>query len=325
MVTYVIIDFTFLGLQLTLQYLLPFMIGIVASGFSYNEEHLKWMYKWFAKLVFLVYVLFLIGYFFRGGYAPIPASTSMFVTVPISISMAFFFITKKKKYLMLSGLLFLVPVLQVTRMGIAAATVILILHFANKNIYMKALFGFLGVGIFLFIFNSKSFQEKTFYDGKGELSDLSFNYYDNVNINSSGRLSWKLLLQPGLKSAPIWGNGPRADNEYLKRITGIKAGEAHNDFLSVRYNYGYVGTALLYLGFLLTFISLHRVTKNYANVKYVFLLSTSVLTLFFSFLMFMYSDNILKYTIFFPNYFFAMIGIIYSLKKDEDLSLNTSL
>jgi hypothetical protein len=29
----------------------------------------------------------------------------------------------------------------------------------------------------------------------------------------------------------------------------------------------------------------------------------------------MYSDNILKYTIYFPNYFFALIGILYSMIK----------
>jgi len=34
----------------------------------------------------------------------------------------------------------------------------------------------------------------------------------------------------------------------------------------------------------------------------------------------MYTDNILKYTIFFPNYFFALIGIIFSIKKNEDYS-----
>ena len=41
--------------------------------------------------------------------------------------------------------------------------------------------------------------------------------------------------------------------------------------------------------------------------------------------MFMYTDNILKYTIYFPNYFFAMIGIVYSLKRDEDLGSDTAL
>ena len=167
----------------------------------------------------------------------------------------------------------------------------------------------MGLIVVLLVFNSSGFQKKTFYTGTGTLKELTLNYYDNENINSSGRLSWKLALQPGLEASPIWGNGPRADNEELRLITGITAGEAHNDYMSVRYNYGYVGLGLLLAGFLFNFISLYRIS-----------LIAGENILFISFLMFMYSDNILKYTIYFPNYFFAMIGIIYSIKKDEDYS-----
>jgi len=105
----------------------------------------------------------------------------------------------------------------------------------------------------------------------------------------------------------------------------MRGGEAHNDYLSVRFNYGYVGLALLMFGFAGSFISLYKVARKHRENWYIWLISTSALTLYFAFVMFMYTDNILKYTIYFPNYFFAMIGIIYSLKRDEDLSSNTSL
>ena len=82
-------------------------------------------------------------------------------------------------------------------------------------------------------------------------------------IRSSGRSSWKKALEPGLKAAPVWGNGPRADNAYLTKITKTRGGEAHNDYLSVRFNYGYVGLALLLFGFASSFISLYRVSKRY--------------------------------------------------------------
>jgi len=39
------------------------------------------------------------------------------------------------------------------------------------------------------------------------------------------------------------------------------------------------------------------------------------MTLFIGFLLFMYSDNILKYTIWFPNYFFGLMGICFSIYK----------
>jgi O-antigen ligase len=137
-------------------------------------------------------------------------------------------------------------------------------------------------------------------------------------VNNNGRTSWKKALDPGLIASPFLGNGPRADLMVLNTISDGKMNEAHNDYLSVRYNYGYVGLTILLFGFIVTFIHLFRLSKSHYNDDYVWMLSTSSLTLFLGFFLFMYSDNILKYTIFFPNLFFAMIGIIYSIKENEN-------
>jgi hypothetical protein len=325
MVVYLIVDFSFLGLQLTLQYTLPILIGIVASGFTYTEEDLEWLLKWFIRLITVVYSVFVIVILFGSGYMPGMATMPMLLSIAISLLAAFFFITGENKYLIFIVLLFLAPAVELTRMGIAATATVFIIHFANQSIREKLLYGGLGIVAFILVFNSKPFQEKTFYKGHGTLSELTFNYYDNPGIRSSGRVSWKKALEPGLKTAPVWGNGPRADNAYLTKISKTRGGEAHNDFLSVRFNYGYIGLALLLTGFLLTFVSMYRISRRYFEIDYIWLISTSTLTLFISFLMFMYTDNILKYTIYFPNYFFALIGIVYSLKRDEDLIGYTAL
>lgn len=310
---YIALDFSFLGLQLTTQYILPLLIGIVASGFTYSEAQIRWLFRWFTRLCVTVMVMFALGHLFR-GYSPAAAATPMLLSVAASLVAGIYYLAKDIKYLVYFGLLFLVPFIDVTRMGIAAFLAIFILHFANRKIGGKLLYGLLGLVVVVIIFNTKGFQEKTFYGGQGHISDLSMNYYENETMNSSGRRSWQIALEPGLKAAPILGNGPRSDNEQLRVITGLNAGEAHNDYLSVRYNYGYVGLALLLFGFGLTFISIFFRLRNENNILNV-LLGTSVLTLFISFLMFMYSDNILKYTIYFPDFFFAMIGIFYSINK----------
>jgi hypothetical protein len=314
------IDFSFLGLQLTLQYILPILIGIVAFSFTYNDYTLFWLYKLLLKLCALFLFLFAIGYIFRGGYTSASAGTPMFLSVIISLLAGLWFIVRRKKFLVSIAIIMLVPIIDVTRMGVLAMALMFVLHFANSNIFMKIGYTITGVFLLYIVFNMAGFQKKTFYSGQGSIYELSLNYYDNQNINSSGRSSWKKVLEPGLESAPVWGNGPRADNLVLSRITGLKSGEAHNDYLSVRYNYGYVGLFLLLFGFAGSFISLLKLTYNSWGYLYLRLLSTSSLTLFISFLLFMYSDNILKYTIYFPNYFFALIGIVYSLKNDEDLS-----
>jgi hypothetical protein len=325
LILYLIIDFSFLGLQLTLQYTLPILIGVVASGFNYSEDELNWMFSRFSRFCIIIMGMFVYGYLFRNGYTPGAAGVPMLFSILFSIMTAQFFISMDKRYLFYAALLFLAPVIDVTRMGIAAMLAIFIFHFANRKLQRKLIYGLLGLGVLLLVFNSRSFQEKTFYRGQGKVSDLTFNYYKNTDINSSGRNAWRRVLEPGLQASPIWGNGPRADNAQLIKITGLRAGEAHNDYLAVRYNYGYIGLGMLLIGFVLTFISLYIISRKFNYHYYIFLLSTSTLTLFIGFLMFMYTDNILKYTIYFPNYFFAMIGIVYSIRRDEDISSDTSL
>ena len=166
----------------------------------------------------------------------------------------------------------------------------------------------------LIVVNSEGFQEKTFYDGQGDLSEISLDYYENENFNSSGRRTWKITLAPGIEQNPVWGNGPRADASVLGAVMGKDVGEAHNDYMSVRYNYGLVGLTFLLFGFAASFVNIFRLSKKVEEPMFE-LLVLSLLTLFIPFMLFMYSDNILKYSIWFPNYFFALIGIIYSMYK----------
>ena len=318
LIGYLVIDYSFIGFQLTLQYILPVMIGIVASGFNYSVVELQWLFKWFMRLCASVFAMSVFGYLFRGGYTPATAATPMLLSISLSLICALYFTIGKTRYLIFAGLLFMAPVINVTRMGIAAMAAVFILHFANRNLRGKLMYGLIGLVALLFVFNSKSFQEKTFFSGHGKLSDLAFNYFENQDINNNDRHTWKDALQPGLETAPAWGNGPRADLAVLLVVSKESNREAHNDYLAVRYNYGYIGLGLLLAGFIFTFFSIFRISHRFIEDDFLWLLSTSTLTLFFSFFMFMYSDNILKYTVYFPNYFFAMIGIIYSLKQDED-------
>jgi len=314
LIFYIIIDYSFIGLQLTLQYILPILVGFVASGFIYTKEKLYWMFKWFINMCVFLVLLFVIGYLFRGGYTAGASTTPMLLSICGAFMIGLYFIAKQIKYIFFFLILFLVPFIDVTRTGIAVFLVIFISHFANRKIEGKIIYSIIGLVFIYIVFNSNRFQEKTFFEGQGQITDLSFDYDKNTNINTSGRVTWMVALEPGLKKKPLWGNGPRADNAELIKVTLTKFSEAHNDYLSVRYNYGYIGLSLLLLGFLLNFLDMLRKLKQRRNIFY-WLIGTSTLTLFFSFLIFMYSDNILKYTVYFPNYFFALIGIFYSMYK----------
>lgn len=318
---YLIFDYSYLGLQLTCQYLLPILVGLVSSSFTYNDEILRWIFGRFLRLCLAVIGMFVFGYFFLGGYTPAAAATPMLLSILVSITAALYFTSRKNKYLIIYGALFLIPFIDLTRMGIAVFIAIFVLHFANRRINTRVWGAMIGAVLIFLVFNSSSFQEKTFYDGYGSFDDIRLNYYNAERMNTSGRSTWKWALEPGLEAAPVFGNGPRSDNKVLSAITGGRSGEAHNDYLSVQYNYGYVGLVLLLGGFILTFLKLRSLLKMEQN-DYRYLLITSTLTLFAGFMMFMYTDNILKYTICFPNLFFAMIGISFAAYSNENESTN---
>jgi len=316
LIGYLIYDYSFLGLQLTCQYLLPILIGMATSSFKYDNDALNWIFKHFLRLCTIVIGMFIFGYLFKRGYTPAAAATPMLLSILVAIISALYFTKFKTRYLFIYGSLFFIPFIDLTRMGIAVFIAVFALHFANRSLKSKIWAAMISGILVFFVFNSSSFQEKTFYGGSGSFSDLRLNYYEAERMNISGRSTWKRLLEPGLEASPVFGNGPRSDNDVLKIILMLRAGEAHNDYLSVRYNYGYVGLLLLLAGFVLTFLKMRTLLKNETNF-YRILLISSTMTLFGGFAMFMYTDNILKYTIYFPNYFFAMIGMPFAQYTGE--------
>lgn len=314
---YLLFEMSFFGVQLSLQYVLPVFVGMVASGFRYGKEEFHWLFKRFMVLSFLMFVMFMLDYFVESFHTAHWATSSIFITIPAAVLIGLYFMTKKIKFLLFYGALFLVPFLNVTRMALLVFVVIFIAHFANYRILSKATYSVLGVLMLLAVFYSKEFQEKTFYEGEGALTDLSINYYEDSNgVNTSGRRGFYRHFEKGLRQSPVWGNGPRADYYVMRSFTGLN--DAHNDYLSVRYNYGYVGLGLLLYAFGGSFLSVYRRYRYYKREKeaYGFLIASTTLVLFFAFMMFMYTDNILKYTIFFPNIFFAMIGMVFAKPKE---------
>jgi hypothetical protein len=313
---YLAVQFSFPGLQLILQYLLPLLVGAVASGFTYDDHKYRWLFRMLCRLCGFVVLLFAAGYLFRGGYTPAAAATPMLLSILAALLIGLFYLTGKQKYALVFGILFLVPFIDMTRMGVAVFIVILLVHFANRNVASKIVMAGVGLLLVTLVLNSDKFREKTLRDSGGTvtLSDISgnLNYYENENIRNSGRTAFYAMLKPGIDLNPVFGNGPRADGQVLSSVYyGEKQGEAHNDYLSVTYNYGYTGLALLLFGFGSTFLALLS-TMRKTECLYRRLIVTSTMTLMVGFLMFMYSDNILKYTIFFPNLFFALAGIVFA-------------
>jgi len=318
-VLYLLVDFSFPGLQLTLQYAIPCLVGAQASSFTYTRDKLNWMYGQMLFLTGIIVLLFVYGQLFRHGWVPMAAQTPMLLSVTGALTIGVFYQTRKILFLLIFICLFLVPFIEVTRMGILVFLIIFIFHFANKSVVGKVIAIVFGFAAILFVFNSKGFQEKTFYSGSGEISDLSINYYESGDqMNTSGRSSFMKYYEDGIKKSPVFGNGPRADIYVLKEVWGgTGVSEAHNDYLAVKYNYGNVGLGLLILGLVATYFDVYRMFRREKN-SYKQLLQSTVMILTLTFMVYMYSDNILKSTVLFTDLYFALIGMVYAKYESSD-------
>ncbi|NTU90461.1 MAG: O-antigen ligase family protein [Chlorobiaceae bacterium] len=315
---YMVFDMTFFGVQLTLQYILPILIGVVASNMQYDAASVKWFYRYLflvSVVLLMTFILERLGIGFLSGQW---AASSMFITITASMALGIYFISGSLWYLIAYGVFFAIPFMNVTRMGVFAYVAMLLLHFANRRFFLRIYYLVFALLMMVVVFNSREFQEKTFFGGQGEISDISLNYYEeSPTMNTSGRVNFYKHFERGLKESPLLGNGPRADYHVMQSFSSLN--DAHNDYLSVVYNYGYVGLSLFLFGVVGTFASLYMKVLEYrkSGDNYGFLISSVAATLFIPFLLFMYSDNILKYTIFFPDMFFALIGLSFVKKANE--------
>lgn len=312
LVIYLAFDFSFLGLQLTLQYIVAILVGFISSGLKYNGFIIRKISRWLLYLVSAMCVNLLYFYIITFDLEDMSFGAAQVMTQNVAavIVLSVYFVTRKRRMLYLFAALALFPIIQVTRMGLVMMFAIAPLHFANRKIRNKIIMGGLVLIGGIAVFYSDAFQKKMFFSGKGELTEI-IGFEKNDNFDSSGRTPMHKSIKNEIDKKPILGYGPRADLYYLKHLE-LQITEVHNDYLSVRYNYGLVGLVILLFTLAGQFIHLYFSSKK--NKVVIFrIVIYSALTLFIPLLGFMYSDNVLKYAIYFGNFHFALMGISYAI------------
>lgn len=312
LVIYLAFDFSFLGLQLTLQYIVAVLVGFVSSGLKYNGFIIRKISRWLLYLVIAICISSLYFFIITLGQDDVSFGAAQVMTLNVAavIVLAVYFVTRKRRMLYLFALLAVFPIIQVTRMGLVMMFAIAPLHFANRKIRNKLIMGGLVLIGGIAVFYSDAFQKKTFFSGKGDISD-AISFESNDNFDTSGRTALYADVRLGIKKSPILGNGPRSDLKLLNKLN-FQISEVHSDYLSVRYNYGLVGLVVLLITFAVQFLHLYFSSKKYKIVIFKIVIY-SALTLFIPLLGFMYSDNVLKYAIYFGNFHFALMGISYAI------------
>ncbi len=312
-------DQTFLGLQSTLQYMVFPVVGMAASTYTYSDETMVRLRRWFGWYTAVVLGSMLLALANFGDFGKGVGSV-MTLAVLGAILLSDYWLYNDRRMLFYFSLMVAIPIIALIRMGIAMIFAVAIFHFANRSVTGKVIIGVIICCVGMAVFYSPGFQRKTFYSGQGDLASFTLK---NDDLNTSGRTRMWSLAERDMKDHPWFGAGSRADLRMLIRYK-YKLKELHNDFIAVRYNSGWIGLGCLLFGFVAQFWLLYRL-KSSIEDAYTALICYAALTIFIAWLGFMYTDNALKYSPFFGNLHFCLIAIVYSRMKKHRNELTKSV
>jgi O-antigen ligase len=199
-----------------------------------------------------------------------------------------------------------IPVIAVTRTAIAVNGLTLPLTFAPlanlKRVIILCLVVMVGIGIFY----SPRMQKKMFYSGQGRLEDVK---WENKDFATTGRsLMWSKMWER-IDEQPLLGYGANASESFISKLTrGLK--HPHNDWLRLLFDFGYIGTVIFALSLLMQALHAYRRAKR--TVGEISLLFYAGASSILSFILFMFTDNILLYAAFFGNLQFMFLGLAYA-------------
>jgi O-antigen ligase len=304
-------NFSTLGLQSTVQLLVPVLVGMVTASFEYSDYILSKILLYFKYLLVTLFLgATIFSYISYGVWGLGIATYAHLASVCAVISIGLFYNNNDFKYGWHYLIALIIPIICTTRMGIAILFSIPFLFFSS-NLGYKRISLLLGL---LLIANSILFlpkiQKKMFYSGKGGFSELNIS---NPDLQTNGRRGISEYTLKKAKEKPYFGHGPRADF-YLLKSKFPSLTELHNDYLQIFYNYGKVGLFLFFIPLVFAFLAILRMQAN--STWFVFIKSV-FLTLYFPLFGFMLTDTTIKTSFSFMNYFFALLGIVYAINFNE--------
>ncbi len=303
-----LVNYDYIGLQATGMIFSPFVFGMALSGFHY--QHIKissvlrvfWQFTNIFMVVGITYSLITEG----DLSAASSAALGMTITILAAIAISSYITYDRIQFLLKYVVLILFQIFAVTRMAIAMTLILLPLSFLRVKASWRILSTLAFIGILLAVFYSKSFQRKTFFSGQGSFNEVSFS---NENFQTSGRSGLYLMIQADIGKDQWFGKGPGQDYYFLKE-RNIPLTEFHNDYLTLIYDYGIVGMVLFLSTYLILFFMTYRLHRTITQPE-LRILSSTALILFLVYFGFSYTDNILKYNLFFTNIHFAIIGLLF--------------
>jgi len=288
----------------------PLVVGLAASAFAVSVEALETL----RRALVVVSIAFLLIFFTRFLFGPaeerlfFPAE-SISALLLGSLFLVRFLIDRHWASGALWAAVSLVPVLTVSRAATAAAVLTAPLALAPLPLKRRVCLAVaLAVAGFA-VFSTASFQQKMFFSGSGQLTDI---LDQGANLQMSGRsVLWLTLLQ-GVPDSPWFGHGANASEALLLDVAGLS--HPHNDYLRILYEFGVLGLVLFGVAVGGTIFALLRLETPLPQFRWwKYALASS----FVPYLLIMFTDNVLLYAAFFGNLQFALIGFYVAAMRNR--------
>lgn len=300
--------------QRTIQLLSPLIVGIAVSTLRPSSAQVAIFVVWLRRLcpIFFLLVLYRLAHFLVTGFGSYSGMAAQMITVVLLASFLAnrYLLYSDKSDLFLWCSMLTLPILNVTRT--ATLAVLLTFPFAcapfpfARRIVVLAMIGLVALGIFY----SPRVQQKMFFSGSGDISDIF-----SDDFATSGRsYMWEQMTWHARNN--LWlGHGTGAGETFTYKITG-STGYPHNDWLLTYFDQGLIGVIILVFCLLAT--TWHALCRSFrcknADIRLLFFTGVSA---FLPFVILMGTDNILVYASFFGNLHFSILGLGYGALRVE--------
>lgn len=307
------------GIRTAIQLIFPTVLFMIAFNSVQREEHLE---KYFKYLIYLnaIVACFDLYYTVIGwasiqyfhakndgvvGYRTVTAY--FYVTMSIILLLRMmdkFEIRHLVLFIINVGLMLLAASRTPTVVFLAGAATAVVLRRSFAFSFLGAFSFALLLGLILILPSKNKFLDED----------------EEVNTRDSGRAFFQKYFSDQADRSPIFGYGAGGSEVYARWITQnvTAVGAPHNEYLRVRFDGGYVGLVLFYLGLadlVLRGLYYGRYLKSYYHFKAVLVIAPVMYAVSCT------NDNTFFYFYVFTQYLFVLMGFGMRLAYEERVAL----
>lgn len=295
--------------QRTVMMLTPMVIGVVFSTLAMTDE----LWRLYRRWILIFIGVYLLASLLARGSGAAGVITASLLACWLAANYGFY---RQPRYLLLWGLMALVPVISVTRMGILAVGITLPATLAPlpwlRRVAVVVAMLFAGLAVF----QLPSVQEKMFISGEGSLGQafdsgiamLTGEGMVDSNFRTNAREAMARELRSRIGEAYWFGNGANAvESITVRYFDGLT--HPHNDWLRLQHDYGTLGMLLFAVTLLAQAWHAWRISRRLQGEAKIMMVAA--VSAFLPMVMFMLTDNVILYVAWFGNLHFAMLGLAY--------------